>query len=94
MKFTQGRTVLFFLDDISSWKCSWKCKSLQFERKKLDTKDSRIETQDPDGLVYYANHKTTEDLLDGSEIILVHMASTPTPKKEHNQFRTVHNPNQ
>ena len=21
------------LDDISSWKCSWKCKSLQFERK-------------------------------------------------------------
>ena len=22
------------LDDISSWKCSWKCKSLQFERKK------------------------------------------------------------
>ena len=44
------------LDDISSWKCSRKCKSLQFERKKTDTKDSRIRTHDPDSPAYYANH--------------------------------------
>ena len=44
------------LDDISSWKCSWKWKSFQFERKKLEMKDSRIRTYDPDGAVYYANH--------------------------------------
>ena len=43
------------LDDISSRKCSWKCKSFQFE-KKINKKDSRIRTHDPDGPVYYANH--------------------------------------
>ena len=57
------------LDDISIWKCSW-YKSLQFERKRrIDTKDSRIRNHDPDGPVYYANHQTTEDLLDRSEVI-------------------------
>ena len=35
---------------------SWKCKSLQFERKKIDTKDSRIRTHNPDGAAYYTNH--------------------------------------
>ena len=25
-------------------------------KKKIDTKDSRIRTHDPDGTVYYANH--------------------------------------
>ena len=44
------------LDDISSWKCSRKCKSLQFERKTIDRKDRRIRTHDPDGPVYYPNH--------------------------------------
>ena len=48
--------------DISSWKCSWKCKSLQIERKKDDTKDSRIRTNDADGSVYHANHYTTDDV--------------------------------
>ena len=42
------KVKLFFafmshLDDISSWKCSWKCKSLQFERKKLIYKTVRLE---------------------------------------------------
>ena len=27
--------IISHLRDISSWKCSWKCKSLQFERKKI-----------------------------------------------------------
>ena len=27
-----------------------------FKEKKIDTKDSRIRTHDPDGAVYYANH--------------------------------------
>ena len=31
------------LDDILSWKCSWKCKSLQFERKKTGTKKGRLD---------------------------------------------------
>ena len=58
------------LDEISIWKCSWKCKSLQFERKRrIGTKDSRIRTHYRDGPVYYANHQTTEDLLDRSEVI-------------------------
>ena len=35
----------------------------------IDTKDSRIRTQDPGGPVYYANHYTTEDLLGLGEII-------------------------
>ena len=51
-------------------------------KKKINEKDSRIRTHDPGGPVYYA-----EDLLDGGETILVHIASTPTPKKEPNQFR-------
>ena len=50
------------LHDISSWKCLWKCKSLQFEKKKNDTTDSRIRTHDSDGSVSYTNRKTTEDL--------------------------------
>ena len=32
-------------------------------------KDSRIWTHDLDGPVYYTNHWSTEDLLDGNEII-------------------------
>ena len=44
------------LDDISSWKCSWKFKSLQFERKNIYVKDSTILTHDLDGPAYYANH--------------------------------------
>ena len=28
--------IISHLDDISSWKCSWKCKSLQFKRKNFD----------------------------------------------------------
>ena len=32
-------------------------------------KESRIRTHDPDGPVYYANHQTTEDLLDEHEMI-------------------------
>ena len=39
------------------------------KEKKIDTKDRRIRTHDPDSLVYYANHYTTEDLLNRSEII-------------------------
>ena len=46
-----------------------KVQSLQFERKKTDTKDSRIRTHDPDSPVNCGNHYTTEDLLDGTEII-------------------------
>ena len=34
------------------------------KEKKNDTKDSRIRTHDSDGPVCYANHKTTEDLLE------------------------------
>ena len=45
--------VISHLADISSWKCSWKCKSLQFE-KKIGTKDSRIRTHDTDSSVHYA----------------------------------------
>ena len=45
------------------------------------------------GLVYYANHWTTEVLLDSGEIIEVHIASTPTPKKNLTSFGTVFNPN-
>ena len=57
-------------------------------KKKTDTKDSRIQTHDPDSPVYYANHYTTEDLLDGTEIIYVHIYSmNPNPKKEPNHFR-------
>ena len=41
----------------------------QFEIKKIDSKDSRIRTHDPGGPLYYANHQTTEDLLDRSEAI-------------------------
>ena len=44
------------LDDISSWKCSWKCESLQFERKKNSYERQHVRTQHPDGPVYYANH--------------------------------------
>ena len=40
-----------------------------WKKKKNDTTDSRIRTHDSDGPVCYANHKTTEDLLDGGEII-------------------------
>ena len=59
MKFTQGRTVFCCYITLRwsfSRKCLWKCKSLQFERKKIVTKDSRIRTHDPDSSVYYANH--------------------------------------
>ena len=34
------------------------------KEKKNDTKDSRIRTHDRDDPVCYANHKTTEDLLE------------------------------
>ena len=44
------------LDDILSWKCSWKCKSLRFERKKIDMKGSRIWTHDPENPIYHTNH--------------------------------------
>ena len=45
------------LEDIPSWKCSWKCNSLQCERKNNNyTKDSGIRTNDLDGPVNYANH--------------------------------------
>ena len=37
--------------------------------KNINKKDSRIRTHDPDDAVYYANHYTNEDLLDGTEII-------------------------
>ena len=45
--------VISHLADTSSWKCSWKCKSLQFE-KKTGTKDSRIRTHVTDSSVHYA----------------------------------------
>ena len=81
------------LAEISSWKCSWKCKSLQFERKKFDTKDGRIRTQDPDGAVYYANHQTTEDLLDSG--VFKYIWDQPQPKNKNlTCFETVFNPNQ
>ena len=38
------------------------------KKKKFDKKDSMIRTHDPDGPVYYSNHWTTEDLLQGDEI--------------------------
>ena len=34
---------ILHLDDILNWKCSWKCKSLQFERKKTVTKKGRLD---------------------------------------------------
>ena len=37
-----------------------------WKKKRIDTKDRRIRTHGPDGPVYYANHQTTEDLLDRS----------------------------
>ena len=52
--------------------------------KKNVTKDSRIETTTQ--MVQYTT-LTTEDLVDGREIIKVHIAWTPTPKKEPYQFR-------
>ena len=39
------------------------------KEKNICTKDSRIRTHDLDAPVYYANHWTTEGLLDGNEII-------------------------
>ena len=42
------------------------------------------------GIIY----KTTEDLLDGREIIKVHIASTPTQQKNLTSFEIVLNPNQ
>ena len=74
MKFTQGSIELFsafisHLDDISSWNGHESASLFNLKEKKTDTKDSRIRTHDPDSPVYYANHYTTEDLLDGTEII-------------------------
>ena len=44
--------------------------SLIWRKKKLMRKTVEFEPgHDPDGPVYYANHSTTEDLLDGGEII-------------------------
>ena len=57
------------------------------EENKIDAKDGRIRTHDPNGLVYYAYHWTTEDLLDRNEIIKVHIASTPTPKTNLTSFK-------
>ena len=68
------------LDDISSWKCSRKCKSLQFERKNY-MKDSKIQTHDLDGLVCCANHQTTEDLLEWKENNLSTYCINPNPQK-------------
>ena len=42
---------------------------LNLKEKKNDTKDRGIRTHDPDSPVHYANHYTTEDLLNRSEII-------------------------
>ena len=39
------------------------------KEKKIYMRDNRIRTAHPDGPVYYANHWTTEDLLNGHEII-------------------------
>ena len=71
MKFTQGSIELFsafisHLDDISSWNGHESASLFNLKEKKTD---SRIRTHDPDSLVYYANHYTTEDLPDGTEII-------------------------
>ena len=56
------KVELFFafisqFDDISSRECSWKCKSLQFERKKTVMISSRIRTCDTEDpvQVYHAN---------------------------------------
>ena len=38
------------------------------KENKIDAKDGRIRTHDPNGLVYYAYHWTTEDLLARNEI--------------------------
>ena len=42
-----------YLDDLSSWKCSWKCKSLQFQRKNIDTKESRILSSQYDSSIVF-----------------------------------------
>ena len=44
------------LDDISSLKCSWKCKSLQLERKENWYEEGKFWSHDLENLVYHANH--------------------------------------
>ena len=70
MKFTQGSIELFsaFISHLDGMVMKVQVSSI-WKKKKTDTKDSRIRTHDPDSPVYYANHYTTEDLLDGTEII-------------------------
>ena len=46
-----------------------KASLFNLKEKKIDTKYSGIRTRDPDGPVYYAKHYSTEDLLDGGEIM-------------------------
>ena len=47
-------------------------------KKKIDMTGSRIRTYSPEDPLYHTNHYTTLDLVDGEEIIQVHIASTPT----------------
>ena len=53
-------------------------------KKKMLPKTAGFETTTQ--MVQYTT-LTTEDLVDGREIIKVHIAWTPTPKKEPYQFR-------
>ena len=63
------------------------------KEKKFDTEDGRIRTHDPDGAVYYANHQTTEDLLESG--VFKYIWHQPQPKNKNlTCFETVFNPNQ
>ena len=49
---------ILHLDDISSWKCSWKYKSLQFERKKTaGYEEEKTWSHDLENLVYHAGEE-------------------------------------
>ena len=75
------------LDDISSWKCSWKCKSLQFKKKKTLIWKT-VEFQPTTQMVQYTTPATKTLRICWIEV--KYLKSTyninPNRKKEPNQF--------
>ena len=50
-----------------------------WKKKKLTWQAIGLWTNNPENLVYHANHQTTVDLMDRDGIIKANRASTPTP---------------
>ena len=84
------------LNDISSWKCSWKCKSLQFERKKINMKDCSTFEPATQMVQYWTTLKTLDHwgFAGRKWNNLSTFSINPNPKKNLVSFKTVLNPNQ